>query len=155
MALDASMVIASESGDRTLKVEQFVTSPFSSGLKSGEIVREFHIPMILPEQKWRWLKQGQRRGSSFSIASVAVCLSMDDSVCRNVRIAAGAVAHTPFVSKAAPAILEGQPLSRTLAEKAGAAVSEEADPQGDSRASAWYRKKIVGILVKRTLTALA
>jgi len=73
---------------------------------------------------------------------------MDDRICSNVRIAAGAVAYTPFVSKSAPAILEGQPLSEALAEKAGAAVSEEADPQDDSRASAWYKKKVVGILVK-------
>ncbi len=155
IALNASMVIASETGDRTVNVEDFVKTPFNTGLKQGEIVKEFQIPVRLSESRWGWLKQGQRRGSSFSVASVAVCLNLDDSVCRNVRIAAGAVAHTPFVSKTASAILEGQPLSEILAEKAGAAVSEEADPQDDSRASAWYRKKIVGVLVKRTLLALA
>jgi len=154
IALNASMVIASANGDRSMHAEEFVRTPFNAGLKTGEIVKEFHIPVRLPEQKWGWLKQGQRRGSSFSVASVAVCLNMDDRICSNVRIAAGAVAYTPFVSKSAPAILEGQPLSEALAEKAGAAVSEEADPQDDSRASAWYKKKVVGILVKRTLIGL-
>lgn len=155
MALDASMVIASESGDRTMKVEEFVTTPFTTQLRPGMIVKEFHIPAMLPEHKWGWSKLGQRRGSSISVASVAVRIGIQGGVCSNARISAGAVAPTPFVSKAAPAILEGQPLSESLAEKAGAAVSEEADPQDDSRASAWYRKKIVGTLVKRTLIALA
>lgn len=155
IALNASMVIASDSGDRSMGVEDFVNVPFNTGLKQGEIVKEFQIPVMRPESKWGWVKQGQRRGSSFSVASVAVCLSTDNSVCRNVRIAAGAVAHTPFVSKAASGILEGQPLSEALAEKVGAAVSAEADPQDDSRASAWYKKKIVGVLVKRTLLGLA
>jgi aerobic carbon-monoxide dehydrogenase medium subunit len=154
IALDASMVISSENGDRSMQVEEFIKIPFNSGLKAGEIVKEFHIPAVASEQKWGWMKQGQRRGSSFSIASVAACLSMNGGICSNVRIAAGAVAHTPFVSKTAPAILEGQPLSEAFAEKAGAAVSEEADPQDDSRASAWYKKKIVAVLVKRTLMGL-
>ncbi|MEW6113052.1 MAG: xanthine dehydrogenase family protein subunit M [Thermodesulfobacteriota bacterium] len=155
MALDASMVIATESGDRGMKLEDFVTYPLSNFLKPGEILKEIHIPMMLAEHKWGWLKQGQRRGSSISVAAVAVRMKMHDRACSDARIAAGAVAPTPFVSKSAPAILEGQPLSESLAEKAGAAVSEEADPQDDSRASAWYRKKLVGVLVKRTLTALA
>jgi CO/xanthine dehydrogenase FAD-binding subunit len=154
MALDASMVIASESGDRTIKVEDFVTTPFST-LKPGEILKEIHIPVMLPDYKWGWLKQGQRRGSSFSVAAVAVRMKIKDGICSDARICAGAVAPTPFVSKTAPAILEGQLLSESLAEKAGAALSEEADPQDDSRASAWYRRKIVGVLVKRTLLALA
>jgi len=155
MALDASMVIASESGDRAMKLEDFVTSPFSNRLKPGEILKEIHIPVMLPDHKWGWMKQGQRRGSSFSVAAVAVRMEMHDRACSDARIAAGAVAPTPFVSKTASAILEGKPLSESLAEKVGAAVSEEADPQDDSRASAWYRKKIVGILVKRTLLAMA
>ncbi len=154
IALNASMVISSVNGDRSMQVEEFIKTPFNSGLKAGEIVKEFHIPVMAPEQKWGWTKQGQRRGSSFSIASVASCLNMNGGICSNVRIAAGAVAHTPFVSKTAPTILEGQPLSESLAEKAGAAVSKEADPQDDARASAWYKKKIVGILVKRTLMGL-
>jgi CO/xanthine dehydrogenase FAD-binding subunit len=155
MALDASMVIASESGDRSMKVEDFITTPFMTYLKPGMIAKEFHIPVMLPEHKWGWQKWGQRRGSFISVASVAVRMKMRDGACSDARICAGAVAPTPFVSKTAPAILEGQPFSESLAEKAGAAVSEEADPQDDSRASAWYRKRIVGILVKRTLIALA
>jgi CO/xanthine dehydrogenase FAD-binding subunit len=154
LALDASMVIASESGERSMKVEDFVTNPFMTQLKPGMIVKEFQIDLMLPDSKWGWLKLGQRQGSSISVASVAVRLKMDGNVCSNARICAGAVAPTPFVSKTASPILEGQPLSESLAEKAGAAVSEEADPQDDSRASAWYRKRIVGTLVKRTLVAL-
>jgi CO/xanthine dehydrogenase FAD-binding subunit len=155
LALDASMVIASESGDRIMKVEDFVTNPFMTYLKPGMIVKEFHIPVMLPEHKWGWQKWGQRRGSFISVTSVAACIKIQDGACSSARICAGAVAPTPFVSKTAPAILEGRPLSESLAEKAGVAVSEEADPQDDTRASAWYRKRIVAILVKRTLIALA
>jgi CO/xanthine dehydrogenase FAD-binding subunit len=155
MALGASMVIASENGDRGMKLEDFVTYPLSNSLKPGEILKEIHIPVRLPDQKWGWMKQGQRRGSSISVAAVALCMKMHGRACSDARIAAGAVAPTPFVSKNAPVILEGQPLSESLAEKVGAAVSEEADPLDDSRASAWYRRKLVGVLVKRTLIALA
>jgi CO/xanthine dehydrogenase FAD-binding subunit len=155
MALDASVVIAAESGDRLMKVEDFVQGPSKVAIERGEIVKEFRVPVLSARHKWGWSKVGQRKASIISVASVALCMEVQDGICRNGRISVGAVGRIPYVSKAASGILEGRPLTESLAEAAGLAVAEEVVyPREDSRATAWYRKKIIGIAVKQVLTEL-
>ena len=154
LALDAAVVIASEGGERFMKMADFVKGPSVTDIGRGEIVKEFHVPVMSAGHKWGWCKQGQRKGSAISVASVAVCMEVRDGLCRDVRISVGAVARMPYVSKSAAAIIEGRRLSALLAEKAGAAVSAEVNPREDSRATGWYRKKVVGTIVKRVISAM-
>jgi carbon-monoxide dehydrogenase medium subunit len=151
LALDASVVIAAAAGDRVMKIAEFVEGPSKVALRRGEIVKEFHVPVMTAGQKWAWRKQGQRKASVISVASVAVSMNLNDGNCRNVRIAVGAVARIPYVSKAAAALLEGRPLTERLAAEAGAAVAAEVTPREDSRASSWYKKKYLTVIVKRLL----
>ncbi len=152
LTLDASVVIASENGDRMMKVENFVQGPSKVALGRGEIVKEFQVPVMSGTDKWAWFKQGQRKANMISVASVAMWFKVEDGVCRNVRISVGAVARIPFVAKAAAAILEGRPFSGLPAEEVGAAVAQEANPREDSRGPSWYKKNLLGVIVKRLLT---
>jgi carbon-monoxide dehydrogenase medium subunit len=51
----------------------------------------------------------------------------------------------------AASILEGEPLRDSVIEKAAKAAAQEADPIDDLRGSAWYRKRVIEVLVKRLL----
>jgi carbon-monoxide dehydrogenase medium subunit len=63
----------------------------------------------------------------------------------------GAVAPIAFRAKKAESVLSGAKLSEEIIQKSAAAAAEEARPIDDVRATAAYRKKMVRVLVRRSL----
>ena len=83
-----------------------------------------------------------------SIVGVAVMASLEDGCGRNVKIALGAVAPTPMRARNSESVLEGKKLDDALIENAGRAASDECRPITDVRASADYRREMVGVLTR-------
>jgi carbon-monoxide dehydrogenase medium subunit len=88
-----------------------------------------------------------------STVGVASVVSLQDRgrVCREARIALGAVAPTPIRAHSAEAMLKGQPVTPELLQRAAQEAQRLARPIDDVRASAAYRREIVGALALRTL----
>ena len=76
-----------------------------------------------------------------------------DTIILNARIALGSVAATPIRSLKAEALLKGKIAEETSFYEAGEkARFEDCKPIDDFRGSAAYRRAMVGVLTKRTLT---
>jgi carbon-monoxide dehydrogenase medium subunit len=86
------------------------------------------------------------------VASV-VTLEGRDGVCRDIRIALGAVAPTPIRATSAEALLRGQRLDADAIQRAARAAMEDARPIDDIRGTARHRRAIVESLAGRTLRA--
>ena len=67
------------------------------------------------------------------------------------RIAYGAMAPTPIRAKAAERALEGRALDAASIAAAAAAAAEGTSPADDALASAWYRREVVGVHLRRLL----
>ncbi|MFO1268748.1 MAG: hypothetical protein U1F67_19480 [Rubrivivax sp.] len=82
---------------------------------------------------------------------VAVSLVKRGETVHDVRIVLGAVAPTPI--RAAPPVAAPKAAcpTPTLLDAAAAAALAESRPISDVRASAAYRRRMVGVLVKRAL----
>jgi len=80
-------------------------------------------------------------------------ISLDDSgqVCRDVKIALGAVAPTPIRARAAEEILRGQAVDQERIDEVARAAAAEARPIDDIRGSARHRRAIVEALTRRTV----
>ena len=154
LALDASVLIASATEDRLMKVVDLIKGPSQTDIRRGEILKEIHVPVMTNQHKYGWFKQGQRKGASISVVSVAVCMDVENGICRNGFISIGAAGRIPYLSIEAASIFDWQPFSEQLAEKAGIIVSEEIKPREDFRATGWYRKKVVGTIVKQVISSL-
>ena len=63
----------------------------------------------------------------------------------------GSVGPIPFRAKTAESVLAGSILDEEIIQKAAATAAEEARPIDDVRATSAYRKKMVAILVRRSL----
>jgi CO/xanthine dehydrogenase FAD-binding subunit len=88
--------------------------------------------------EWRFLKAMRRKLNSASIVTVAAVLEAP-------RIALGGVAPTPVRARhAEAAYAQG-------AEAAAQAALEDIDPFDDAYASAWYRRRVVPVHVRRAL----
>jgi len=155
MALGAKVVVASTTGEEKMPIEEFVRRPKAETLKNGGLIKEFEIPALGADDKWGWVKMKQRQGEGRSVVSAAVRIKMEDKVCRDPRLVLGGMAPRPFVSPSAAATLRGKPLSPELIEETAQEAVSETDPLSDARGSAWYRKKVAAVLVRRILGQLA
>jgi CO/xanthine dehydrogenase FAD-binding subunit len=57
----------------------------------------------------------------------------------------------PVRATRAEAELRGRRLEQPLIERAVAVLAEESNPPDDGHASAWYRRKVIGVCFERAL----
>ena len=73
-------------------------------------------------------------------------------MCGTARIALASVAPTPVRALAAEQALAGQSVTPELIERAAELAVEAAKPISDQRGSADFRRHLVRVLTRRTLT---
>ncbi len=155
LAYDAKAIIVSPSGEKVFGLEDFFTGPSTNALKRGEILKGF---VLTPKPGWvaDYEKLGLRKAMEIAIVNVCVAVEMDEHKrCSGIRIALGAVAPTPIRAKEAETIFKNQRVTPELIQKCADVAVEETKPISDIRASAEYRKEMVGFLVKKMILNLA
>ena len=80
--------------------------------------------------------------------------SIQNGVCKEVRLALGGVGPVPFRVTAAEDLLRQQNLRNGVLDEAAAVAADACDPISDAHASAGYRKKMARVFVKRALQQL-
>jgi carbon-monoxide dehydrogenase medium subunit len=93
-----------------------------------------------------------RRELDIAVVGVASQLTIADGKCVKARIALAAVAPVPVRASAAEARLEGEAVTPALIEEAANLAVEAASPISDQRGSAEFRRHLVRVLTRRTLT---
>lgn len=157
IAMGASVRLLGSRGERLLPVEKLFKGPGESVLEPDEILMEVLIPNPPEQSAGAYFKLMRRNAMDLALVGVAVFLRMnkDKSRCEEARIALGAVAPTPIRAVGAERVLAGKQVNEKCAQSAGEAASREAHPITDVRATAEYRRTMVGVLTKRaTLEAL-
>lgn len=155
LALDATIDLSSETGERSLPLADFLLGPGHTALLPGEIVRQIRFRPLPKGALSLFLRLGNRRGMLISIVSAALVLQVDDEMVRDCRIALGAVAPTAIRCREAEASLLGRRVDAKLIDEAAATAAAACRPIDDVRASAAYRRHGVGVLVRRGLRQLA
>lgn len=150
-ALGAKVVISSLNGDREIAIEDFIQGNRKNDLKAGEIVSKFVLPEPAAKSACRYGHIGLRKAMEIDAVNMAVNIVLEDDkqTIKDVKLVMGSVAIRPLVSKLTPDLLKGKKLTDELVEKAGEAAQSEAKPISDVRASAEYRKDVVGALARR------
>jgi CO/xanthine dehydrogenase FAD-binding subunit len=156
LALDAEVGIAGPAGERRLGLAEFFRGPGLTVLGPGELLAWLEIPRRHAAWRVRYERLDVRRAMDIAIAAVALALRLDPAGrVAEARIALGAVAPIPLRVPEAETILTGNPLDQTAIARTAAACQAAARPIGDVRASAEYRRDMVGALVGRGLHRIA
>jgi CO/xanthine dehydrogenase FAD-binding subunit len=156
LAMGASVKLVSAKGERTLPLADFFVGPGWTAIAPGELVAEISIPLTAAPSAGKFLKLGNRKAMICALVNTAAVVSFaEGGGVQDVRIALGSVAPTPVRAYQAEAELQGKSLTPDLIAKAGTLAAEAASPIDDARASAWYRKEMVKVLVERALTQIA
>ena len=152
-ALVAAGAVASlqgPNGRRDLPVEAMPAGPGRTNLTKGEIVVGFTFPKRLPHSSDAYLRMIPRTEMDIAVVGVGVNLTLDGDKCVAARVGLGAVAPTVLLVDAAAQALIGSNLDEAALDKAAQACTDAANPIDDKRGTVAYRKKVSGVLLKRT-----
>jgi carbon-monoxide dehydrogenase medium subunit len=153
LALEAKVKLLSRRGERIINIGDFFTGPSETVLSNDEILTEIQIPNLPRGARGKYLKLSPRQAMDLAVVGVAALLIPEDGICRDIRIALGAVSPTPMRVKAAEEILRGKKLDIDLIDKAAGACAAGCLPISDHRASAEYRMEMVKVLAKQAINA--
>jgi xanthine dehydrogenase small subunit len=149
IALGATVSLRSIAGARVLALEDFFLGYRKTALKPDEIVESVRIPLPQPDALFRTYKIAKRWDQDISAVCGAYRLTIADGRVTEARIAYGGMAATPKRAARAEQALIGRPWSEPTIEAAIQALADDFAPLSDWRASADYRRKVAGNLLRR------
>ena len=97
------------------------------------------------------MKHGRREAMELPMLGVGVLLSMEEDMktCAKARICLGVAAPTPLRCIQAENYLIGKTVDEASLTEAGRLAGEESKVRDSIRGLAWYRREMVGVLVRR------
>jgi CO/xanthine dehydrogenase FAD-binding subunit len=139
VALGASVRSAGAGGERAEPVESFIAAP------GGRLVLSIEVPR---PRAGAFVQQRRRHSHTHPVLTVAVARRADGVV----HLAVGSLAErAPAV--ACPSVEAALAAGATLRD-AAAKVLDDVTPEDDPLASAWYRRRVLPVLVARALEKL-
>jgi carbon-monoxide dehydrogenase medium subunit len=151
IALDAKANIYGTKGQRSIELRRFFLGPGQCDLDEGEILTEVVIPPLAPRTGNAYIKHGRREAMELPMLGVGVLLSLEEDMatCAKARICLGVAAPTPFRALQAEKHLAGKTVDENNLSEAGRIAGQESKVRDSIRGVAWYRREMVGVLVKR------
>lgn len=151
LAQNAKVLVQGPNKDRYIMMDDFFVGFKKTALEPGEIVTGFVIPPLKEGESAAYTKHAVRKAMDLAIIGVAVKLTMDGDVCKDARIALGAVAPTTMRARNAEKALIGKKLTDDVIVEASLAARDECSPISDIRASAEYRRDMIRVFTKRAI----
>ena len=143
LALEASVVLASADGERTVPLGGTSPATASPSAEPGELITEIVVPLPAATTT-AFHKIAKRPFDDISSVAVAFAIDIADGQVRKARIGLGGVAATPIRALATEAALEGRPWDADTVEAAAQVLAGEGTPIDDQRASARFRAEMLG-----------
>jgi xanthine dehydrogenase YagS FAD-binding subunit len=147
-ALDATVRLRSQDGERTVPVASFHLLPGDrpereSVLEAGELVTAVDIPALPFAARSTYVKVRDRASYAFALASAAVALDVADGTIRDARIALGGVATKPWRARDAERLLAGRRAEAASYRAAAEAALADAAPRAHNRFKIELAKRTV------------
>ncbi len=137
-------------GSRDVPVADIPTAPGKTSLEKGEFITSIFLPAREGRAADAYLRFIPRTEMDIAVSSAAVSLVCDaDGVCKEARVAIGAVAPTVRLVAPAGAALVGSKLDDDAIAKMVAAVEAACSPINDKRGTIAFRTQTAGVLAKR------
>jgi carbon-monoxide dehydrogenase medium subunit len=151
-ALDARAQVTGPEKKREIPLSEFFLGFYTTALEPNEILAEIIIPALPVSARAAYHKYTSISAEGRPCVAVGAVADFDpNGKCLDLRIAVGAAVETPQRVRDAEALAHGS----TLTDELVAAIAEEyslkLDPLTDGRGSAWYRREMIRVFVKRAL----
>jgi xanthine dehydrogenase small subunit len=148
LALDAEVVLISPAGERTVPLVDYFTGYRESVKRPGELIARVRVPLPLAPVT-AFHKIAKRRFDDISSVAVAFAIEVADGVVSRAAIGLGGVAATPIRATEAEAALVGRAWSSEVVTEAAAILGRTGTPIDDHRASADFRRAMLGTSLEK------
>jgi CO/xanthine dehydrogenase FAD-binding subunit len=149
LALDAVVSVQGGLGSRDVPIEEFLQS---RERQTDTLVLSVSCQKPASAEAFRYRKIARIKPKGGSVITLAAHLPMSSGRIVGARIALGSMAPTQIRARAAERALEGRSLDASTIGAAAAAAVEGTSPGDNTLASAWYRREIVGVHLRRLLS---
>ena len=154
-ALDARVEMMSADGCRELPLRDFQLGSYETALATNELVSAVLIPPPPPDMRGLYVKFTTGSSEERPCAGVAAFARIEDGICRELRLAIGAVSPAAARIAAAEETARDMILTEQLIERIAVQAARTVDPIDDVRGSAEYKRRLVQVLTRRAIAALA
>ena len=149
IALDATVVLDSLAGEREIALEEFFLDYRRTALRPDEILVAVRFRFPRRDEMFRTYKISKRWDQDIAAVCAGFRIAQADGIVTEARIAYGGMAATPKRAFHAEQALIGQPWTEATIESAVAGLDRDFAPISDWRASAAYRRRVAGNLLRR------
>ncbi|WP_316202746.1 MULTISPECIES: FAD binding domain-containing protein [unclassified Bradyrhizobium] len=149
LALDGMVSLQGGFGLRDMPLEEFLQS---RDRQAGALVVAVSCNRPASADAFRYRKIARIKPKGGSVITIAAHVPLSGGRVTGARITLGSMAPTAIRAKAAERALEGRPLDAAAISAAAAAAGEGTAPTDNSLASAWYRREVVGVHLRRLLS---
>ncbi len=156
LALEAKVVLASATGQRTIPLDEFFVSYRKTALEPGEILLSIIVPRIAAGTRSirKFYKVSKRREMDISTVAGCFAVSLGESgTIVRARLAYGGVSAMPARARKTEEALIGKQWRRETAEEVLALLETEFTPISDVRGSALYRRQLIKTLFRKFFAA--
>lgn len=147
LALDATVAMLGSYSGRETPLEEFL----AARERNLGLVASVTLNRPANAEAFRFRKVARVKPKGISVLSIAAHLPMNGGRVAGARVAYGAMAPTPIRAKAVERALEGRALDEAGIASAIAVAAEGTNPATDALASAWYRREMAAVHLKRLL----
>ena len=154
IALNARVVLARAQGGaiatRELALEGLYTGYRQNCMAADELLAWIEVPAPQPGAWMQVYKISKRQEDDISAVCLAIHLQLDaQQRVTHISVGAGGVAATPVRARQTEAALLGKVWDQGAVQTAQAVLLQEFSPISDMRASADYRRQVLGNLLQR------
>ncbi len=151
IAAGAHVVIVGSDGQRDVPIQDVMSGPGQTILRSDEIITSFVLPPRRPRSGSAYLRFIPRTEMDIAVVGTGVQLVMDEAgICMEARVGLGAVAERPILATEAAKVLIGTSISEDDLEIFAQHVGEACRPIDDKRGTREFRIDVAGVLARRT-----
>jgi carbon-monoxide dehydrogenase medium subunit len=150
LAMGASVVLQSSSGERIVPISDFLVDTFTTSIAQGELLTQVRVPTPPARSGGTYLKL-ERKVGDFATVAAAVALTLNNGNIARAGIGLTGVDSKNVHATDAEASLQGAVAGDDAFAAAGSLAAAAAHPVTDVRGTETYKRHMIEVYVRRGL----
>ncbi len=151
LALEASITLESQHGERTLPIADFLVDYFTTAIEQDEILVAINVPASKANSNALYTRHLRTAAEHRPLVNFTSIVECEGPLCIDARIVTAASTITPVRCTQAESLLRGKTITPELVDAAAQLVETQISPISDSRGTDDYRRHIAGVVAQRNL----
>ena len=151
LVLDATFVLQSKGGKRSVPARKFFRGPFATALKPNELLAEIQLPAP-PRGAGTAYVSFDQAASGYALVGAAALVAVAKAKISRADLAFTGLADTPFLAKTARLVGTARDQAGDVIAQVAEAALAGVEANEDIHASAEYRTHLASLAARRALT---